>query len=179
MAGLNFMKRKTMRGEREMKEEAKKEIVKMLTQWAEEIGCNKNFWTQNKELGKTNIRTTATAILQASCYDEIRLFLEYKGSRKNTGWDKPFDNSGTASKENKKTFAEYIIEKLDELKEKVDEVYSKDPTFDKEKEVIELSARFLGYIYWKIYGLVDQKGSSENQTKNNGQKSQVKKPNYR
>jgi len=165
-----------------MKEEARKEIIKMLVKWAEEIGGEeeireeneeldkkKKFWGKNKELGKTNIRTTATAILQASCYDEVKLFLEYKGARKNTGWDKLFDD--------KNTFAEYIIKKLDELRKKVNKKYEEDPTFDKEKEVIELAARFLGYIYWKIYGLVNQRESGGTQSKNNKQDSQIKNTN--
>ncbi|ADQ42020.1 hypothetical protein Calkr_2597 [Caldicellulosiruptor acetigenus I77R1B] len=153
-----------------MKEEARKEIIKMLVQWADEIGENKNFWKQNRELGKTNIRTTATAILQASCYDEVKLFLEYKGSRKNTGWDKPFNNNTT--------FANYIINKIEDLRKKVDEKYKEDPTFDKEKEVIELAARFLGYIYWKIYGLVNQKENEERQPQNSNQSPQMKGTNY-
>ncbi|AEM74980.1 hypothetical protein [Caldicellulosiruptor acetigenus] len=153
-----------------MKEEARKEIIKMLVQWADKIGENKNFWKQNRELGKTNIRTTATAILQASCYNEVKLFLEYKGSRKNTGWDKLFNNNTT--------FANYIISKIEDLRKKVDEKYKEDPTFDKEKEVIELAARFLGYIYWKIYGLVNQKENEERQPQNSNQSPQMKGTNY-
>ncbi|WPX08784.1 hypothetical protein [Anaerocellum danielii] len=153
-----------------MKEEARKEIIKMLTQWAEEIGNNIKFWKKNEELGKTNIRTTATAILQASCFDEVKLFLEYKGARRNTGWDESFGDCGT--------FAEFIIKKLEELKKKIDEKYKEDPTFDSEKEVIELSARFLGYIYWKVYGLEDSKGNNKEQGQNNGQNSHTKDQNY-
>lgn len=75
------------------------------------------------------------------------MFLEYKGLRKNIGWDKLFNNNII--------FVNYIINKIEDLRKKVDEKYKEDLIFDKEKEVIEFAVRFFGYIYWKIYGLVN------------------------
>lgn len=114
------------------------EITKKIISWVEEIGNNKNFWNNQKDLGKTNIRSTAATILNAECYEEARLFIEYKTSRKDSGWDANFKDQ--------KKFGEYIIKKMDEIYEMCQK---------NDKEALKYIAKFFGYLYWKIYGIVN------------------------
>lgn len=93
-----------------------------------------------KNLGKTNIRSTATAILNASSIEEIKLYIFYKSSKKDSGWD------NTIKVENKeKKLGEYINCVIDEI--------YKDCNGD-EKQTIKYAAKFLGYLYWRLYGVI-------------------------
>jgi len=144
-----------------MDENKKKEIIKKLIAWANEIGNYEDFWKKNSDLGKTNIRSTATAILQASCFDEAILFLKYKKSREKTGWDKKIGDKGI--------FADVIIEKMKKIADECGKPKEKDCNNEKveewEKYALEFSARFLGYLYWKVYGIKDDKKNEKSEDK--------------
>lgn len=131
MENLNF----TLEGWFKM---GKDQIIKKLIEWANEIGDNTSFWGAQKDLGKTNIRSTAAAILNAECYDEAKLFIQYKTARKGSGWDANFKDN--------KSFGQYIVEKMDEIYKMCEK---------NDKEALKFMAKFFGYIYWKIYGLVN------------------------
>jgi len=115
----------------------KKEIIGMV----EELGKDKAFWNEikrsidyrNKEgkLGSSNIRSVSTLCQNADCYEEIRLYIEYKVGKGN-GWDDVLSN--------KKKFGQAVIEDMD----KMYEMASKD-----DKETLKIVSLYFGYLFWK------------------------------
>ena len=115
----------------------KKEIIGMVNK----IGSYDKFWTRinqsrtpsNKEgnLGSSNIRSVATICQNADCYEEVRLYIEYKIGKGN-GWDDTLTNS--------KKFGQVIIEDMD----KIYEMVNKD-----DKETLKIVALYFGYLFWK------------------------------
>jgi len=109
-------------------------MTEMLLDFVEELGKNTNFWQRSK-IGSSNVRKLATMAVDASCYKEFRLFMEYKRGKGN-GWEKIFSND--------KALADVIIEYLDEIYEKC----GRD-----DKKALEEISRFFGYLYWKLKAL--------------------------
>lgn len=115
----------------------KKEIIGMV----EELGKDKVFWNRmnesksfkNKEgkLGSSNIRSVATICQNADCYEEVRLYIEYKIGKRN-GWDDFLSN--------KKMFGQAVIEDMD----KIYEMVNKD-----DKETLKIVSLYFGYLFWK------------------------------
>lgn len=115
----------------------KKEIIGMV----EELGKDKEFWNRinqsrdyrNKEgkLGSSNIRSVATVCQNADCYEEIRLYIEYKIGKGN-GWDDTLSN--------KKKFGQAVIDDMD----KIYEMAGRD-----DKETLKIVSLYFGYLFWK------------------------------
>ncbi|GEA30794.1 hypothetical protein [Clostridium diolis] len=115
----------------------KKEIIGMV----EELGKDKEFWNRinqsrdyrNKEgkLGSSNIRSVATVCQNADCYEEIRLYIEYKIGKGN-GWDDTLSN--------KKKFGQAVIDNMD----KIYEMAGRD-----DKETLKIVSLYFGYLFWK------------------------------
>lgn len=115
----------------------KKEIIGMVN----ELGEDKKFWNRmnesksfkNKEgkLGSSNIRSVANICQNADCYEEIKLYIEYKIGKGN-GWDDTLTNN--------KKFGQAIIEDID----KIYEMVNKD-----DKKTLKIVSLYFGYLYWK------------------------------
>lgn len=114
----------------------KKEIIGMV----EELGKDKVFWNRinqsksfNKEgkLGSSNIRSVSTLCQNADCYEEIRLYIEYKIGKGN-GWDDTLSNS--------KKFGQAVIEDMD----KIYKMTNRD-----DKETLKIVSLYFGYLFWK------------------------------
>lgn len=115
----------------------KKEIIGMV----EELGKDKEFWNRinqsrdyrNKEgkLGSSNIRSVATVCQNADCYEEMRLYIEYKIGKGN-GWDDTLSN--------KKKFGQAVIDDMDKIYEMADR---------DDKETLKIVSLYFGYLFWK------------------------------
>lgn len=114
----------------------KKEVIGMV----EELGKDKVFWNRinqsksfNKEgnLGSSNIRSVSTLCQNADCYEEIRLYIEYKIGKGN-GWDDTLSN--------KKKFGQAVIDDMD----KIYEMAGRD-----DKETLKIVSLYFGYLFWK------------------------------
>lgn len=115
----------------------KKEILSMV----EKLGEDKVFWNRMKEsksfknkegkLGSSNIRSVATICQNADCYEEIRLYIEYKIGKGN-GWDDTLSN--------KEKFGQAVLEDMDKIYEMANE---------DDKETLKILSLYFGYLYWK------------------------------
>lgn len=121
-----------------------KTIKYKLLEFIDEMKKNKSFWEKldnskdnkdekknkdEKNLGSTNIRNMATLALNADCYKELELFMEYKMARGN-GWDLIFKDG--------KKFGEVILEYMGEIKK----------LSNTEEEALLNISKFFGYLYW-------------------------------
>jgi len=63
-------------------------MTDLLLKFVEELGSNESFWSsqnrgrkggsEEKKVGSSNIRSLAVLANNADCYEELRLFIEYK-----------------------------------------------------------------------------------------------------
>ncbi|NLZ52246.1 MAG: hypothetical protein GX892_03710 [Thermoanaerobacteraceae bacterium] len=113
-----------------------------LIKYVNEIGSNEKFWeseyknTKNAVkdiIGSNNLRQLAVLALNADCYEEFKLFMQYKTAKGN-GWDSYFD------KEKKERFGDVIISYLD----KIYEASNKN-----DDEALNNISRFFGYLFWR------------------------------
>lgn len=114
----------------------KKEIISMV----ENLGNDKNFWEsikydkrgrETKNLGSSNIRSVANICDNADCYEELRLYIEYKIGKGN-GWDGKLSNN--------EVFGRAVIKDMDKIYSDV----NKD-----DKEALKWISLYFGYLYWK------------------------------
>lgn len=119
-----------------------KSINETLIKYVNEIGSNEKFWeseyknTKNAVkdiIGSNNLRQLAVLALNADCYEEFKLFIQYKTAKGN-GWDSYFD------KEKKERFGDVIISYLD----KIYEASNKN-----DDEALNNISRFFGYLFWR------------------------------
>ena len=119
-----------------------KSINETLIKYVNEIGSNEKFWkseyknTKNAVkdiIGSNNLRQLAVLALNADCYEEFKLFMQYKTAKGN-GWDSYFD------KEKKERFGDVIISYLD----KIYEASNKN-----DDEALNNISRFFGYLFWR------------------------------
>ena len=119
-----------------------KSINETLIKYVNEIGSNEKFWeseyknTKNAVkdiIGSNNLRQLAVLALNADCYEEFKLFMQYKTAKGN-GWDSYFD------KEKKERFGDVIISYLDKIYEASNK---------SDREALKNISRFFGYLFWK------------------------------
>lgn len=111
-----------------------KSINETLIKYVNEIGNNKEFWKVNKKkIGSNNIRELAVLALNADCYEEFKLFIQYKTAKGN-GWDSYFNA------EKKERFGDVIMSYLDKIYEASNRC---------DKEALNNISRFFGYLYWR------------------------------
>lgn len=122
------------------------EMTKTLLDYVDRLGSNTNFWfgadrgrgrsrgrgQRERKIGSSNIRNLASMAVNAECYKEFRLFIEYKKGKGN-GWNDHFENG--------KVFGDVLLEYMDEIYKKCN--YDDDETL---KQV----SRLFGYLYWKV-----------------------------
>jgi len=117
-------------------------MTEFLLNMVERIGNNKEFWSGEKKegsrndgkkekVGSTNIRNMAVLANNADCYEELKLFVEYKIAKGN-GWDRKFDGD--------KVFGDKILECMEKIYEKC----------ENEREALKNISKFFGYLYWKV-----------------------------
>lgn len=115
----------------------KKELLKMI----EKLGDNKNFWKRvqaetsfsNREvkIGSSNIRSVSNICENADCYEELKLYIEYKIAKDN-GWNSSFDG--------KRSFGQVVLEDMDKI--------YKDSNCN-DREALKRIGLYFGYLYWK------------------------------
>lgn len=86
------------------------------------------------------------AATEASCIEELLLFLGYQQSRKN-GWE-------IRCKKNNKSIAENIIDSLKEIQINICSDIEKEVEhidIDDERVIkLEIARKYTGYLYWKV-----------------------------
>lgn len=90
-----------------------------------------NYWKNEDAAGSSNIRGVASAVQNAECYDEVKLYIQYKIAKGN-GWDIKINNQ---------KFGDLIIKDLDELVKNI----------NSEKEKLQIVSNYFGYLYWAAY----------------------------
>ena len=115
--------------------ECKKSLLKMV----DKIAQNKTFWNEimsnkgrNREgkLGSSNIRSVANICENADCYEELKLYIQYKISKGN-GWDDKFNEN--------MTFGQVVLNDMDKIYE---------DSAKNDEEAIKRIGLYFGYLYW-------------------------------
>ena len=138
------------------------EMKKMLIDNIDDLNEN-NFLNKlsekDKELGASNIRSMANIALNSDCYEEFRLFMEYKKVKgQGKGW-------GTKINSNQ-TLADKVIEHLEEIHKQFK---------GNDKEILKWISQYFGYLYWKRVATTEIK--LNNNDKNNNRYGSEKTPN--
>ncbi len=116
----------------------KKEIIRMVN----EFGKDEEFWNKKNskgkllkasegELGSSNIRSVASACEKADCYEEIRLFIQYKIGKGN-GWEYRLSNN--------EVFGKVVIKDMDKIYEMANK---------NDEEALKIISLYFGYLFWK------------------------------
>ena len=125
-----------------MSENYKKELISMV----DELSLDTEFWEEMKnarnsgkegKLGSTNIRSLASICTNADCYEEVKLYIEYKIGKGN-GWNEIIKVKGDFK--NKKMFGRAVIDHL----ENIYEMCNKD-----DSETLKQIALYFGYMFWR------------------------------
>lgn len=119
--------------------EMKNQILDMV----DKIGKSKvlqNKAVGNDDIGSTNIRKIANISRNADCYEELKLFINYKISKAD-GWSRKYDDSRTLGK---------VI--LDDM----NKIYQ--ATNKNDREAIRFISLYFGYLYWEKCVVDDSKG---------------------
>lgn len=90
-----------------------------------------NYWKDKNAVGSSNIRGVASAVQNAECFDEVKLYIQYKIAKGN-GWD---------IKVNNEKFGNLVIKDLEELIRNI----------NNEKEKVNVVSNYFGYLYWAAY----------------------------
>lgn len=121
--------------------ECKKSLLKMVDKIAE----NKSFWQKimenkgrNREgkLGSSNIRSVANICENADCFEELKLYIQYKIAKGN-GWNEKFDNQ--------MTFGEVVLRDMDKIYE---DTQKENGIANVDEEAIKRIGLYFGYLYW-------------------------------
>ena len=94
-------------------------------------GAQSERKSKSNKLGSSNIRSVANICTNADCYEELRLYIEYKIGKGN-GWNEALSDN--------KTFGRLVIGDMDQIYNDV----NKD-----DKEALKWIALYFGYLYWK------------------------------
>lgn len=130
-------------------------MTETLLNFVEELGSDKNFWTsqgkgkkggENEKIGSSNIRNMAVLANNADCYEELRLFVEYKIAKGN-GWDGKFKGD--------RIFGHEVLRCMDKIFEMCNR---------NDREALRNISKFFGYLYWKVYAL--EKANKPRKTNN-------------
>ena len=129
------------------------EMTEMLLSYVDRLGSYKVFWLRtvrgkndgmrgrgrsggrdqrDRGIGSSGIRNLASMALNAECYKEFRLFIEYKKGKGN-GWNDIYEKD--------KVFADIVLEYMDEIYEKCNR---------DDKETLRQISRLFGYLFWKV-----------------------------
>ena len=119
---------------------------------------NKEFLSkvQSSDLGASNIRSMANVALNCDCYEEFRIFMQYKKA-KIDGWKIENDEG--------KALADMVISDMDEIFKMCDE---------NDREALKWIGQYFGYFYWKKAAIEGEKevGNRNNNYSNYGDRKQ-------
>lgn len=107
------------------------QMKKLLIEKIDEL--NKGDFLKNlksEDLGASNIRAMANVALNCDCYEEFRLFMQYK-KFKLEGWRKKKDGQ---------ELADIVIGHLDKIH---------DVCHQRDGETLKWISQYFGYFYWK------------------------------
>lgn len=120
----------------------KKELIEMVNVFGgdqeywekKEKEAKENTFKSNKKkekLGSSNIRAVANICSKADCYEELKLYIEYKIAKGN-GWNEKAVGD--------KDFGQVVIENMDRIYKDND---------DNDVEALKQIGLYFGYLYWK------------------------------
>lgn len=127
-----------------MKQDYKKELIKMVN----ELSIDKEFWENMKgykragkegKLGSSNIRSVAGICENAECYEEVRLYIEYKIGKGN-GWNERIKVKESNNKLIPKVFGRAVIEHMDRIYHDFD---------GDDRESLNAMSLYFGYMFWR------------------------------
>jgi len=128
-------------------------MTDLLLKFVEELGSNESFWSsqnrgrkggsEEKKVGSSNIRSLAVLANNADCYEELRLFIEYKIAKGN-GWDEKFKGD--------RVFGDEILHYMDKIYNMCDK---------NDREALKNISKFFGYLYWKVCAIEREKKRSK------------------
>lgn len=116
----------------------KKQLINMVN----EFGGDETYWDRkakepedrskrNEKLGSSNIRAVANICSNTNCYEELKLYIEYKIAKGN-GWNEKAVGD--------KNFGQVVIENMDRIYKDNDE---------NDAEALKQIGLYFGYLYWK------------------------------
>lgn len=123
---------------------SKKELIEKV----DELSNDKVFWENMKDdkrgsregkLGSTNIRSVATVCENADCFEELKLYIEYKISKGN-GWNEKIKLNPKNKNDNGQIFGRVVINHMEDIYEKC----AKD-----DKETLKQIGLYFGYLFWR------------------------------
>lgn len=122
----------------------KKNTIEFLNEIKELMKEIEGLIKREKKPGRTQFNSLMNAVNEASCVEELILFISYQESKKE-GWNK--------SCENNKTIAENIIKHLLTIQEKIiAEIEETESLEEEDKRIIKLkiAEKYFGYLYWSV-----------------------------
>ncbi len=133
------------------------EILKQIDYLMDEKGVGDILKNKTKDknedkeqLGRRQFTMLMNAATEASCIEELLLFLGYQQSRKN-GWEIRCKNR---CEKNNKSIAENIIDSLKEIQINICSDIEKEVEhidIDDERIIkLEIARKYTGYLYWKV-----------------------------
>lgn len=116
----------------------KKELIEMVNVF----GGDQEYWEKkekeaedrnkrNDKLGSSNIRAVANICSNTNCYEELKLYIEYKIAKGN-GWNEKAVGD--------KNFGQVVIENMDRIYKDND---------DNDVAALKQIGLYFGYLYWK------------------------------
>lgn len=111
---------------------------------------------QSSDLGSSNIRSMANIALNCDCYEEFKIFMQYKKA-KIDGW-KIENDEGMA-------LADMVIKDMDEIFKRCQE---------DDRETLKWISQYFGYFYWKKAAIEGEKeiNTKSNNYNNSGNRNQ-------
>lgn len=99
------------------------------------------------KIGSTNIRSVATICENADCFEEVKLYIEYKIAKGN-GWDQKI-NLSKNGKDSTKIFGDAVIEHMEQIYSLCKEKNNNVDESILEKISLNKIGLYFGYLFWK------------------------------
>lgn len=102
----------------------------------------------NKAVGRSQFKTLLDAVSEASCIEELLLFISYQKARGH-GWEKKCCNG--------KSIADNLVDSFMRIQNKIYPKIVKEPYIegisdDDERLIrLDIAEKYMGYLYWKVY----------------------------
>lgn len=118
-----------------------KEIIKIVDDLTSMSGFSESIIDDGRgnndksKIGVSQFRDIANICKKTQCCEEIKLFIQYKTSKRN-GWDNIIGDK------HKDRFGTFVIKSINEIENKFG-------SSDDESKKIEAISKFFGYLFWK------------------------------
>ena len=141
-----------------------KENKKFLIDKVNELSNDKEFWEnmmndrrggREGKLGSTNIRSVATVCENADCFEELKLYIEYKIAKGN-GWEEKIKINDKYGE----VFGQVVLRHMNEIYEKCEK---------NDNEALKMIGLYFGYLFWRKAAIEkgDYLNSEAYKTRNN------------